>query len=159
MGGAGFPPCWLFGLRCPSTGACRLLGGARSQCQNGDLQDSSRQWIFTGASATSVLAPTVSHSWPLPPQEILQDLPVGLAQAPMESLLCPGSQCTWNLVCTLQEWSLCFPQSCGAPALKPHWPSKPNALGAPPPEARPPPGWGAWYGSQNSHSCGRTSEI
>ena len=25
-----FLPCWLFGLRCPSTGAHRLLGGARS---------------------------------------------------------------------------------------------------------------------------------
>ena len=32
------PPCWLFGLRCPNTGACRLLGGARSWCQNGNLQ-------------------------------------------------------------------------------------------------------------------------
>ena len=25
MGGAGFPPCWLFGLRCPSTGAYPAL--------------------------------------------------------------------------------------------------------------------------------------
>ena len=26
MGGAVFPPCWLFGLRCPSTGVCKLWG-------------------------------------------------------------------------------------------------------------------------------------
>ena len=32
-------------------------------------------------------------------------------------------------VCTFQEWSLCFPQSCGAPAHKPSWPSVPNATG------------------------------
>ena len=32
-------------------------------------------------------------------------------------------------VCALQEWSLCFPQSCAAPALKPCRPSKLNALG------------------------------
>ena len=36
-----FLPCWLFGLRCPSTGACRLLSGARSQCHNGDLWERS----------------------------------------------------------------------------------------------------------------------
>ena len=30
MSGAVFPPCWLFGLRHPSAGAYRLLGGARS---------------------------------------------------------------------------------------------------------------------------------
>ena len=42
---------------------------------------------------------------------------------------CPQSQCTQDLVYALQEWSLCFPQSCGAPTVKPPWPSKPNALG------------------------------
>ena len=52
----------------------------------------------------------------------------------------------------------CFPQSCGAPAIKPHWPSKPNYLGAPPPDDRPL-HWGAWHGAQSSHSCGRTSAI
>ena len=45
-----------------------------------------------------------------------------------------------------------------SPALKPHWPSKPNALGAPPSDGRPS-GWGVWCGSQNSHSCGRTSAM
>ena len=72
-------------------------------------------------------------------QETLQDLQVGLAQASVESLLCSGSQCTWNLVCILQEQSLSFPQSCIAPALKSHWPSIPDVLAALPPNARP---WG-----------------
>ena len=36
-GGTVFPPYWLFGLRHPSTGACKLLGGASSQCQNDAL--------------------------------------------------------------------------------------------------------------------------
>ena len=58
------PPCWLFGLRHPSTGDCRLLGGARPQCQYCTLQESSCQSIFPGASATSVLDTTVSHSHP-----------------------------------------------------------------------------------------------
>lgn len=43
------------------------------QCQNGDLLGRSRQGIFPGPSATSVLISTVSHS-PLTSQEILQDL-------------------------------------------------------------------------------------
>ena len=33
-----------------------------------------------------------------------------------------------HYVCPSQEWSLCFPQSSGAPVLKTHWPSTPNAL-------------------------------
>ena len=38
-----FPPCWLFGLRCSSTGAYRRLGGARPWWENGGLQESSCQ--------------------------------------------------------------------------------------------------------------------
>ena len=57
--------------------------------------------------------------WPLPlvsllPQWVTDNFSfprtfTGLAQPPMRSLLHPGSQYTWKLVCTLQEWSLCFP--------------------------------------------------
>ena len=75
---------------------------------------------------------------PLHPWKTHQDQQVGLAQAPMESLLCPGSQWTWDSVCTLQEWNLCFFQTCGDPVNKPYWLSKPNALGAPLPSAGPP---------------------
>ena len=45
-------------------------------------------------------------------------------QATVKSLLCPGSE----LVCIFQEQSISSPQFCGAPALKPYWPSKSNAL-------------------------------
>ena len=34
-----------------------------------------------------------------------------------------------RFVCTLQEWSLCFPQSYGGPIIKFHWPSKSDSLG------------------------------
>ena len=33
----------------------------------------------------------------------------------------------WDSVCTFK--SFCFPQSCGAPAIKPHWLSQTNVLG------------------------------
>ena len=46
---------------------------------------------YSEPSTTSVLSPTVSHSQPLPHHGTLQDPQVGLAQAPMESLLCAGS--------------------------------------------------------------------
>ena len=49
----------------------------------------------------------------------------------------PGSWCTQEFMCTLQECSFCFPKSCGVPAIKPHWPPKPNAVGAPLPDVRP----------------------
>ena len=43
--------------------------------------------------------------------------------------------------------TLYAPSKSGAPVIKPHWPSKPNALRAPPPDVRPPrlgsPIWGS----------------
>ena len=85
-----FPPCWLFGLKCPCTGAYRLLGGTKSLCQNGGLEESSHQWLLPSTSATSVLAPQWATGDPLPLQETLQDQQVGLAQASKKSLLCFG---------------------------------------------------------------------
>ena len=123
-------------------------GWIRACCQNGDFLESSHQWISPGVPTTSIFAPTVSHSQLLPPEEILQDPKINLAQVPMESLLFPGPQCTWKLVWILQEWSLCFSQSCGTTAHKHHWPSKPNALGAPPFNARLLDWWN-WRGAQN----------
>ena len=40
MGEAVFPPCLLFSLRYPSTGACKLSGRARYQGPNGDILES-----------------------------------------------------------------------------------------------------------------------
>ena len=51
------PPSWSFDLKRPSTGLYRLWGGARSWHQHGD----SSPQIFSGASATNVLIPRVSH--------------------------------------------------------------------------------------------------
>ena len=108
--GCVFPSCLLFDLKHPRTGAYRLLGGVILGCQNGDLQKSSCRWIFPWVSATSVLVTTESHSHPPPPlQESLPDQQVGLAQAPMESLLCPESKFRYTLMFTLQEWSLFLP--------------------------------------------------
>ena len=59
MGWAEFPPCWLFGLRQPSSGAYRLFGGA-----NGGLWEASHQGVLPRTSAASVLVPVVSHSHP-----------------------------------------------------------------------------------------------
>ena len=70
----------------------------------------------------SVPAPVVSLNCPTPPQETLQHWQVVLLQFPMGSLLLSsGSWCTQNFVCALQDWSLCFPQSCGSHAIKSCW--------------------------------------
>ena len=73
-----------------------------------NLWKSSRQWIFSGSSTSNVLACMVSHSWPLPPQETLQNLQVVLAQALLESLLCPGPVHMKPCVCPPRVESL-FP--------------------------------------------------
>ena len=64
------------------------------------------------------------------------------------------------LVCAsaLQDWCLCFPQSCRSPVVKSHWPSRSDSLGIPSPFVGSP-GWEAWYGVQNLHNSGRTSLV
>ena len=71
MGGALFPPCWLFSLRCSSTGAYRLLGGTRSHLQNDSLLGSSCLWLFPGpllpvSCPRSEPQPTPKSSWDYP---------------------------------------------------------------------------------------------
>ena len=154
MGGAVFPPFWLFGLRWPSTGAYRLFGGP-----NVGLCEGSSQGVFPRMSAASFLVPVVSHSlFPTSAGDLLTQQ-VGLVQYPMGSLLLPpGSWCTHYFECALQVWSLCFPQSCQSPAIKSHWPSKSSSQWIPPPLARPP-GWETWRGAQNHDSSGWTSVV
>ena len=60
--------------------------------------------------------------------------------------------------CALQDWSLCFPQSCESIIIKSHWPSKSDSLGIPSPFVRSP-GWEAWDGVQNLYKSGRTSLV
>lgn len=87
----------------------------------------------------SVLVPTVRHNGSSPPQDTLQYLQEHLAQSLIKSLLCSGSQCMWNLVCTLYaRVKSLFLLVCGSPLPKSPWLSKPNSLEAPPPDTRPP---------------------
>ena len=103
----------------------------------------SHWWVFPGTSAPSVLAPTMSHSHsPTPPGD---------------TLLLPRSCCAWDFVCTLQEWSFCFPHSYGAPAIKHPGLESWVLWGTPPLDGRPP-DWGAWHVLQNSRPCGKTYE-
>ena len=50
---------------------------------------------------------------PMPPQETLQHYQAVLVQSPVGSLFFfSGSWCGQGFVCALQDWSLCFLQSC-----------------------------------------------
>ena len=52
---------------------------------------------------------------PIPPQETLQHQQVVSVQFPVESLrLFSEFWCRQSFVFALQDWSLCFPQSCGS---------------------------------------------
>lgn len=146
MDGALFPPCLLFGLRHPSTGAFRLLYRPCSWCQKlqlpGKLMPVNMPQYLLPQSEPRV--PPASPGNPPRPQ-------VGLSLEPMKPLHLR------LYVHSPREWSVCFAQSCGVPVIKPLLPLKPNPLGTPPPSARPS-GWRVYHGAQNyCHSCGRTS--
>jgi len=84
---------------------------------------------------------------------------VDLVQSSVGSLLLSsGSWYTQGFVCALQDWSLGFPQSCGSPIIKSHWPSRSDSLGIPRPFVWFP-GLEAWYGAQNFHNSGKTSLV
>ena len=82
-----------------------------------------------------------------------------LIQSPVGSLLLSsGSWCMQDFICALQDWSLCFPQSCGSPVIKFHWPSRSDSLGISSPFVRSP-GWDVWCWVQNLHNSGKTSLV
>ena len=66
-------------------------------------------------------------------------------------LLSSGHWCMQDFVCAPQEWSLCFPQSCGSPIIKSCWTSKSDSLGIPSSFVESP-CWEAWHGAQNLHN-------
>lgn len=141
VGGAMFPPCSLFDLRHPITGAFRLLDGARSGFQNGNLQESTQQWISLG------LPPSVSC-----PHSEQQLNPASRGDPPwLVARPGPGSLYTWKFVWSLLEYSLCFLQFCGFFALMCHWPSRPNALGGSSSQRRILRLQGLTWGSELSH--------
>ena len=63
-----------------------------------------------------------------------------------------------KIVFLLQDWSLCFPQSCGSPIIKSWWSSRSDSLGLPRPFFGSP-SWENWHGVQNLNNSGRTSLI
>ena len=71
----------------------RQDGSHQSQCWQSRM--------FSNMSETSVCFPRISWSSPPSLQETIQDQQVGLAQASIRLLLCPGSQCMWDFVCAL----------------------------------------------------------
>ena len=79
---------------------------------------------FTNISTTttSVHVPWVSYSCPQSSQETLQDQQVGLAQAPMKSLLFPWASACETLCTPSKSTIYFFPQSCVALALSPDCP-------------------------------------
>ena len=100
------------------------------------------------------LCPCSEPQLPPPLQETLQYQQLGLAQCFMGSLLFPLGPGANETLCAPSSSGVCFPQSCGSPGIKPHWPSKPYCLGTFPPSSRPPPGWEAWCGTQEFRFCG-----
>ena len=111
----------------------------------------------TAAARASI--PVGSHCQPTPPQVTLQNQQVCLIQSPVESLLLsPTYWCTQGFVCALLGWNLCFPQSCGSPEIKSHWPAKSDSLGIPSPFARSS-GWEARCEAQNLHNSGGVGEL
>ena len=104
------------------------------------------------------LIPVVSACRPSPPQETLH-LQVVLVQSPVGSLLLsPESWCMQGLVCVLQDWNLCFPQSCGSSIIKSLWPSRSDSLGFPSPVVRTP-GWKPDVGFRTSQPWENFSGI
>lgn len=74
------------------------------------------------------LSPQWATATPCLYQETLQYSQVGLAHSLMWSLSFPLIDVPETVRVPLQEWSFCFLQSCGSPAIKSHWMSKPDSL-------------------------------
>ena len=102
------------------------------------------------------------HGEPQPPPASAGDPPTLAGRSgsvsPGVTVPSPGSQCAHYFVCALQEWSLCFPQSCQSPAIKSHYASKSDSPVISPPISGHP-GWEVCRGAQNVHSSGWTSVV
>ena len=83
--GRGCDPTWV--VVCPGASQHRWLGPAFPQMatsREGHTAEYSRELCFQCPSPTTSLFS----------REVLQELQSGLTQIPMETLLCPGTQCT-----------------------------------------------------------------
>ena len=101
--------------------------------------------------SASVLVSTVSHSHLLLSSRSSKTSRYVWPRFLWSHRFFPGSKCTQDLVCALPDWNLYFCQSHGFPVITSHWSSKPNALGAPPPNVWPL-GQRSWNGAQNSNT-------
>ena len=79
--------------------------------------EGSCQVVLPRTSAASVIVPMVKQSYPPPLQETPQT-PAGTSGS--VTAPSPGSRCTHYFLCALQEWGLCFPQSCRSPVINSH---------------------------------------
>lgn len=148
--------CVLFvvWVRYPGLGTYGLLGGARSWCQNGRLQNTSHNdKKCSSISVTSVFVPIVNQNHPISPGD--PSRPAG--KLSLRLLKChwfflgPGANETFYMHSTRVEFL--FLPVLWSFGIKHHWPSKTNALGLPPLDARPL-DCEAWCGTQNSQTCG-----
>ena len=77
--------------------------------------------------------PVLGPCRPTPPQETLTPAGgFGSVSRGVTTLFLWVLVCTW-FCCALQDWSLCFPQSCGSLVIKSCWPSRSDSLGIPSP--------------------------
>jgi len=157
MGGVLFPPCWLFGLRHPSNGAYMVVG----------LGSGHRVKI-----AAFKRAHTEYSSVPLPPVSLTSQWATATHHIPRRHPPTPACRSdsgsyevtafslspSVHRLCVLQERDFHFLPSCGFLTIKPRWPSVPNALGAPPPNAKSS-YWGPYVKLRTINSCGITSAI
>lgn len=135
-GGCSPHPCWLLDLRHHSTAVCRL---PRQQVLK--VADPSKHVCFHLGVQVDEPFPVFSHLCFSRPRHSLQLLPMRSSiHVGVSSELLSWSHCfsvSWYVRpwCALQERSLCFTGS-ASPRIA-RWPSKPNALGLPPPDGRP----------------------
>lgn len=151
MGVAVFPPCQLFGLRYPSTGAYKLLDEARFQCQGPKMSASSQSSHSSPVCLPPDFITTESLSCPFPSQEIQQYQQVGLAPGFGGVTACSVTQCAQDLCVHPPRVESLFPSLWNS-AVKPCQPSKPEVLRLPWCQA---PRLGAWHGTQSLYSVGK----
>ena len=90
--------------------------------------------VYTKGDLPRLLLPVFPSLWWAPANPRLQGVPPTLAGS-FGSVSCGvTAPFLWVLVwqgfvCGLQDWSLCFLQSCGSLVIKSHWPSRSDTLG------------------------------
>ena len=150
--------CCLFGLRCPITGANKLLVGL-------DLSEKIlASWRVHASEYSSELLLPVSlmPKWDKSPPLTPAEHPPLLAgwSAPVSYMVTAFSPCpcVHKTLCMPFKNGSSVSQSCGISVIKPCWSSKPDSLMSPLCIARCP-GWVAWHGAQYFHSFRRTSKV